>query len=73
MAFSIVEQNKILNVLSFDENTVSKTNVNVFVSVVFFVTNYLVLGLIHTEEKETVKTHITSLMKVFTYVWWCKQ
>ena len=41
MAFSIVEQNKILNVLPFDENIVSKTNVNVFVSVVFFfVTSY---------------------------------
>ena len=36
MAFSIGEKNKILNVLPFDENTVSKTNVNVFVSVVFF-------------------------------------
>ena len=36
MAFSIVEKNRILKVLPFDKITVSKANVNVFVSVVFF-------------------------------------
>ena len=36
MAFSIVEKNRILKVLPFDKITVTKANVNVFVSVVFF-------------------------------------
>ena len=69
MAFSIIEKNRILKVLPFDKITVTKANVNVFVSVVFFreLPSWVSGGreLVHTEEKETLKANLTLLTKVF--------